>query len=189
MGDDGKNLSGLLGTVELLDLVDKIRLVENLDERELTNPEGSGFDLRVGEIYRLKHGDHAHIGLKERHTPEIELVAKIGENKSFTIKPGEYYLFKTMEKLNLPDDMRVLIESRTTLFRSGVLFGHGPVHPGYSGELTSGLYNAGPCNFEIDLGARYLHISFIRTGNNVSSYRGQWQGGRVSTDGKKETQV
>ena len=35
----------VLGPKALLQLVKKIKLVENLSERELTNPEGAGFDL------------------------------------------------------------------------------------------------------------------------------------------------
>ena len=63
----------ILGPQKLLELVKKNKLVENLSERELTNPEGAGFDLRIGEIYKIK-GD-AFLGEEERKTPDIELVA------------------------------------------------------------------------------------------------------------------
>ena len=45
----------IIGTKRLLELVKDpcIRLVEGLCERELANPEGEGFDLRVGEVYYL----------------------------------------------------------------------------------------------------------------------------------------
>ena len=39
----------VLGPKALLQLVKKAKLVENLSERELTNPEGAGFDLRLAE--------------------------------------------------------------------------------------------------------------------------------------------
>lgn len=178
----------MLGSVELLKLVKEKKLVENLSERELTNPEGAGFDLRLGEVFKLKEGE-AFLGEIERHTPDVESIAKYGKDKDFTIKPGEYYLVKTIEKINLPFDILGIFRPRSTLQRSGAGLITATASPGYSGELTFGLFNAGKNAIRIELGARFVHILFFKTGENVSSYRGQWQGGRVSTQGKKETQV
>jgi len=50
----------ILGVDRLLELVKTEKLVENLSERELTNPEGAGFDLRLGEIYELKGNSLGH---------------------------------------------------------------------------------------------------------------------------------
>ena len=47
----------MIGTKELLKLCKECKLVENLCERELKNPEGSGFDLRAGEIFKINEGD------------------------------------------------------------------------------------------------------------------------------------
>ncbi len=44
----------ILGVSEILRLVREKKLVENLSERELTNPEGAGFDFRIGALYRVK---------------------------------------------------------------------------------------------------------------------------------------
>jgi hypothetical protein len=38
----------ILGIQKLHDLAESIGLVENLCEREMNNPEGAGFDLRMG---------------------------------------------------------------------------------------------------------------------------------------------
>ena len=38
----------VVGVDRLLQLVKEKKLVENLAERELTNPEGAGFDIRAG---------------------------------------------------------------------------------------------------------------------------------------------
>ena len=42
----------VLGPQLLLQLVKEKKLVEGLSERELTNPEGAGFDLRLGGVYK-----------------------------------------------------------------------------------------------------------------------------------------
>src|SRR3990172_8263301 len=44
----------ILGPKILLQLVRTKKLVENLSERELTSPEGAGFDLRLGEVYKIE---------------------------------------------------------------------------------------------------------------------------------------
>lgn len=178
----------MIGTVELLKLVKEKKLVENLCERELNNPEGAGFDLRVGEVFRLKDGD-AFLGETERHTPETESVAKYGKDKEIIVKPGEYFLVKSIEKVNLPFNVSAIFRPRSTLQRCGLILVTAAASPGYSGELTFGLHNVGKNVVKIEMGARVVHALFFETGENVSSYRGQWQGGRVSTEGKKETQV
>ena len=180
----------MLGTVELLKLVKEVKLVENLCDRELNNPEGTGFDLQLGGVYKFKDGmNSAFLGVEERFTPETELVAKYGVDKDIFVKPGDYYIIETIEKVNMPKDMVGFFRPRTTLQRSGLGLISGTCNPGYSGKLSFGLYNVGPNTVKIELGARLVHMLFDRTGENVSSYRGQWQGGRVSTEGKKEVQV
>ena len=177
----------MIGTKELLRLVKENKLVENLCDRELENPEGAGFDLRAGEIFTIKEGE-SFLGETERLTPDVESVAKYGENKDFILKPGEFILVKTLEKVNLPDNIAAIFRPRSTLQRSGVTLSTATGNPGYKGELTFGMCNLGKNDFKIELGARFVHILFFNTSENYSSYRGQWQGGRVSTEGK-ETQV
>jgi len=181
----------ILGIKKLHELVSDINLVENLCDREQNNPEGAGFDLRLAEIYELE-GD-GFLGVEERDTPNINLVAKDDPSKnerenSFVFEPGKYYLIKTMEKVNLPTTISGIIFPRTTLFRSGLGLFNGVVQPGYSGELTFGICNLGKSNIKVSFGARVVHITFHEVLGEGNQYRGQWQGGRVATEGK-ETQV
>jgi deoxycytidine triphosphate deaminase len=177
----------ILGPKKLLELVKEINLVENLDKREVENPEGAGFDLRLGEVYRI-FGD-AFLGVEERQTPKIELVAKHDPEKrqSITIKPGEYFLVTTIEKVNLPLDICATFIPRTTTFRSGLFLRTGIAQPGYCGKLTFGLKNEGPVAVTLELGCRFVFAVFHQV-EGATSYRGQWQGGRVTTE-KKEKQV
>lgn len=188
----------VLGPKLLLQLVKTKKLVENLSERELTNPEGAGFDLRLGEVYKIS--GKAFLGITERHTPEIELVAKYslslhplpkGEGRgegSIKIKPGDFYLVKTIESVNMPDNLTASITPRSTTYRSGLFIRTGNVPPGYCGGLTFGLSNEGSVAVEIEMGARFVHIQFHEVKGGGNLYRGQWQGGRVAAK-KKEVQV
>lgn len=171
----------ILGTEQLLHLVKTKNLVENLSERELKNPEGAGFDFRIGEIYRIK--GTALIGVEDRKTPDIELVAKFqdGIKSKHVIKPGEFYLGKTIEKLNTPEDITINFKPRTTTFRSGLTIRSGNVAPGYKGEIVFAIKNDGPCDVELEMGSRVIHAQFHLVEGKANLYRGQWQGGRVTT--------
>lgn len=178
----------VLGPKQLLQLVKKIKLVEGLSERELTNPEGAGFDLRLGEAYKIS-GD-AFLGETHRKTAEIELVKKYDQKKTYSLilKPGDFYLVKTIESVNMPQDLTASITPRSTTYRSGLYLRTGNVPPGYCGGLIFGLKNEGPITVEIEMGARFVHIQFSEVKGGGSMYRGQWQGGRVTAK-RKEKQV
>lgn len=177
-----------IGPKILLKLVKDIKLVENLSDRELTNPEGAGFDLRLAEVHKITGS--GFLGIDERKTPDTRLVAKYNEGKKtiFTFDPGKYYLVKTIESVNLPVNIGAYPFSRGTIFRSGLIHLSNQVAPGYSGPLITGIYNAGGLKVDIELGARFMHIQFEYIEGGGSTYRGQWQGGRVLMR-KREKQV
>jgi deoxycytidine triphosphate deaminase len=193
----------ILGVKKLLELVKKKKLVENLSERELKNPEGAGFDIRIGELYEVK--GKGFLGVEERETPEIKLIAKVDELRSSPpfadarvfdkkkikkvfLRPRTYYLMKTIEKLNLPENLLALFTPRSTLYRSGVYIFGGQTAPGYKGELTTGIFNFRDEKFKLEMGARVMHIMFFEVKGKSNLYRGQWQGGRITTK-KKEKQI
>ncbi|MFH0987642.1 MAG: hypothetical protein V1841_01980 [Patescibacteria group bacterium] len=178
----------ILGVEKILKLVKEKKLVENLCDRELNTPEGAGFDFRIGEIYEIS-GDGC-LGIEERMTPEAKLLAKYNPQKkeSFVFEPNKYYLMKTMERVNAPDNILILFRPRSTLYRSGMALFTGNVSPGYKGELTFGIINLGTCDIKIELGSRVVHAMFYEVKGGTNLYKGQWQGGRVYAK-KKEKQI
>ena len=179
----------VIGPKKLLELVKEVNLVSNLDKRELENPEGAGFDLRLGAVHKIS-GGAAFLGIHERETPTIETlyVFKKNEHQEIRIDPGDFYLLQTIEEVNLPKNITAQILPRTTTFRSGLIIRTGPVQPGYQGSLTFACFNAGPLPVVLELGCRFVHIQFFWIDGEGEMYRGQWQGGRVTTK-KREKQV
>mgnify|MGYP001560456537 CR=1 FL=1 len=175
----------ILGVPELLRRVQEENLVEGLSERELDNPEGAGFDLRLGKLFRLE--GKGFLGIDERGTPQGILVAEFDPAKrtSIIIKPGDYFLTETVEKFHMPLEILSIVKPRTTLHRSGIITRVSVVDPGYHGTVHPAIYNAGPCEVEIELGARYVNAMFFEVKGGGSQYRGQWQGGRIHTDGRE----
>ncbi len=179
----------ILGPKELLKLVKTIKLVDNLDQRELTTPEGAGFDIRLGEIHMLD-GGKAFLGVTHRETPNIKTVAKYDAKRltSYRIKPGEFVLMSSIETFNIPLNLTVNFKPRTTTFRSGLIIRTGNVAPGYHGKVTFAAHNAGNIPIVMELGCRFAHAQFFEVKGGGTQYKGQWQGGRVTTK-KREKQI
>ncbi len=96
---------------KVLELNKKYKLIENLSEREMTNPEGVGFDVRAGEVYKLKGS--GFLGVEDRKTPDTVKIADIKNgDKEVVLKPNDYVLVKTIEKVNLPAEKITVEDGR-----------------------------------------------------------------------------
>lgn len=191
----------ILSALKILELNDKHNLVEGLCERELTNPEGTVLDLRVGKIHKLV-GDSL-LGVEERYSSKTETLGDISKdgNKRFTIKPGEFFLVTTMEIIHAPAEkikydenfqdgfLIPKISPRSSLQRGGVSLHFTGTNPGYKGELTFGIKNLGNQDFHFELGARMFSLEYHAVVGEIKrAYSGQHQGGRVTSEGKIEVQ-
>ncbi|MFH1786906.1 MAG: dCTP deaminase [archaeon] len=160
----------ILGYEEIVKRVEKEMLLEN---SEHANVGGAGVDLRLDSVYRAT--GEGKLGKDERVMPEVE---KVGGEK-FIIKPNEYVLVDTMEKVNMPDDLLARLLPRSSLFRMGGSLRHAVVDPGYKGKLTVGLKNDGHYNLALERGARICQIVFETVEGRTKAYSGRYQGGKV----------
>ncbi len=194
-----------ISALKILELNTKYELIKDLAQRELENPEGSGIDLRVGAVHKII-GDSflaADNSSRERYSPKIELVGDIEKegNKLITMKPGDYFLVTTMETIHAPAEKIKYDDSfpegflipkiwpRSSLQRGAVSFHATKTDPGYKGKLAFGIKNLGTEDFKFELGSRMFNIEYEPViGDIKRAYSGQHQGGRVTSDGKKEVQ-
>jgi deoxycytidine triphosphate deaminase len=177
----------ILGHSELKKLLKSINLVEGLSRRELEDPEGCVFDLRLDKVFQLE--GKAFLGIEERQTPETIELASFDpvRNSIFIFKPDQYYLVKTVEKINLPGDIAAIFKPRSTTFRCGLVLRSGIANPGFSGPLFFGIKNEGEIPVEVEMGARFVSVMFLQVkGAPIHEYRGQWQGGRNHTEGREK---
>lgn len=187
----------VLGIDQILIRIKEELLVENLGDRDLTNPEGVGIDFRLGSLHKIVKGGafieaDGEAGLGKRKGVQTELVARVKSQefrqKTIALKPGVYYLATTMESVNTPHDLMPVVYPRTSLFRAGVLMLNSKTDPGYKGQLTFGMVNLSPYPVKLQLGARICNLVFFKIEGKTVNYRGQHQGGRV-TPQKVEKQV
>ncbi|MFA5953416.1 MAG: hypothetical protein WC812_02385 [Candidatus Pacearchaeota archaeon] len=191
----------ILSALKVLELNKKYNLIENLSERELENPEGTILDLRIGQIHKII--GESFLGIQERYSSKIETIGDVNKdgNKKFTIKPGEFFLVTTIEIISSPAEkikydasfpegyIIPKIFPRTSLQRGGLSLHCSNTNPGYKGQLTFGIKNQGDQDFVFELGARMFSIEYVAVVGEIKRiYSGQHQGGRVTSDGKKEVQ-
>lgn len=160
----------ILGREEILRRVEEDRLLENFENDCL---ESSGYDLRVGAFYST--GGEAFMSKGERKMPEI---TEIPED-ILLLKPGEYVLMETVEKVNMPADLAARVLNKSSLFRCGASTFNALVDPGYQGKLTFGLKNISDHDFSIERGAKVAQIVFEEVKGGVQLYEGKYQGGKV----------
>lgn len=179
----------VIGIKIILKRVKEERLIENLGQRELENPEGVGVDLRLGSIHKIVEGGafievDGEAGLGRRKGVKTQVIAQfkpdLETQEEVVIEPGQYYLVQTFEIINTPSDLMPVVYPRSSLFRAGLLLLNSKTDPGYQGQLTMGLTNLSPFSVKLQMGARICNIVFFKIEGEVISYRGQHQGGRVS---------
>lgn len=188
----------VIGLDTVLELVRaEEKLLEDLGDRDLNNPEGVGLDLRIGSVHKIVDGGafieaDGDAGLGKRKGVKTEEIVSFKpdskEQEFIEIRPGDYFLIQTIEKVNTPSDLMPVVYTRSSLFRAGLLLLNSKTDPGYKGPLTMGITNLGPFPVTLQMGARICNMVFLRIEGKTVNYRGQHQGGRVSPD-KEEQQV
>ena len=178
----------IIGVKEVVRRIQEEKLIEGLAGRDLSSPEGTGIDLRLGAVHKIVEGGayieaDGNAGLGRRHgvkTEELHVLKEGDKQDELIIKPGEYYLVQTAESLNTPLDVMPMIYPRSSLHRAGLLLLVTKTDPGYKGKLTLGLTNLGPYEVRLQLGARICNIVFHMIEGEAIGYRGQHQVGRAS---------
>lgn len=187
----------VLGLDEVLKRIKDENLVENLGDRDLSNPEGVGLDIRLGSLHKIVEGGafievDGKAGLGRRKGVKTDVIAEFiegaDEQAEVVIEPGKYYLAQTHEALNTPADLMPMVYPRSSLFRAGILLLNSKTDPGYQGKLTFGMVNLSPFEVRLQMGARICNVVFHQIKGKTVKYRGQHQGGRVSPH-KVERQV
>lgn len=179
----------VLGLKQVVEKIKKAKLLENVGERDLKNPEGVGIDLRLGSVHKITGGGafievDGKNGLGKRKGVKTDLVAEYNPRArkatEVLVEPNEYYLVTTFEKVNTPKDLMPLVYPRSSLFRAGLLLLNTKTDPGYKGALTMGLINLSKFPVKFQMGARIANMVFMQIEGDTVEYRGQHQGGRVS---------
>jgi dCTP deaminase len=123
------------------------RLVEEgritIDPWDPGRVQPASVDLLLGTSFRVFHNHRvAAIDLRDPPTNLTEQV-EIAGDEAFVIHPGEFVLGRTLEYVELPEDLVARIEGKSSLGRLGLIVHAtaGFVDPGFKGTLTLEITN------------------------------------------------
>ena len=142
-------------------LVDEGRLKVNPWDAELVQP--ASIDLRLGDSFRVFH-NHRVTAIDLRDVPtNLTEEVKPPEGEPFVIHPGEFCLGRTLEWVELPDDLVARVEGKSSLGRLGLIVHAtaGFVDPGWKGTLTLELNNLTRVPIKLYPGLLIAQLSFM----------------------------
>jgi len=107
------------------------------------------------------------------------------------IKPGVHVLLSTLEYFELPLDLVGFIYLRSSLAREGLIGSFAVIDPGFKGNLTLSVMNAGGGSVTIEEGERIVQVVFHQLSTPASKgYEGRYQGSiGVVPSKRKEKEV
>lgn len=116
-------------------------------------------------------------------TPKISKLNPAGvdlrAHRDLKLKPGQHGLTATSERVELSDNILGILHIRSSLAREGIVASLALVDPGFRGQLTVSLYNAGDRPVRIRKGERFVQLSLLRLGRPATEkYGGRYQESR-----------
>lgn len=112
------------------------------------------------------------------------------ETENYLLLPGHFVLATTLEYFHLPPNLTAFVEGRSSIGRMGLFIQNaGWVDPGFAGEITLELFNAGTCAIELKAGRRVGQLVFAEMDQAAAHpYDGKYQfqqkatGSRINLD-------
>jgi len=100
-------------------------------------------------------------------------------DRGVTLKPRQQTLAATIERVELSNKLAGILHIRSSLAREGVIASLALVDPGFRGQLTISLYNAGARPVKLKHGERFIQLSLLRLNTpSHQTYTGKYQDSR-----------
>jgi dCTP deaminase len=154
----------------------------------------ASIDLRLGDSFRVFHNHRATaIDLRDPPSNLTEEVV-IPDGDAFVIHPGEFCLGRTLEWVQIPDDIVARIEGKSSLGRLGLIVHAtaGFCDPGFEGTLTLELNNLTRVPIRLYPGLPIAQLSFMTLDRPAARPYGtpglgsHYQGQRAATESRYE---
>jgi dCTP deaminase len=153
--------TSVLSDGTILELVDAGRI--RIDPWDASLVQPASVDLRLGDSFRVFHNYRVStIDLREPPENLTEEVV-VGDGEAFVIHPGEFCLGRTLEWVELPDDIVARIEGKSSIGRLGLIVHAtaGFCDPGWRGTLTLELNNLTRVPIKLYPGLLIAQLSFM----------------------------
>lgn len=121
--------------------------------------------------YTLSIGPEFYVSPNDQTAdPTTVTVRKLSDGEAFTIPPGQFAFLLTEEVVSVPADALAFISIRAkTKFRGLVNVSGFHVDPGYRGQLTYAVFNAGPVPIHLKRGQAIFLIWYASLDRETAS--------------------
>ncbi len=100
-------------------------------------------------------------------------------DRDLELNPGHQRLAATIERVELSENFLGILHIRSSLAREGIVASLALVDPGFQGQLTVSLHNAGDRPVRLTRGERFIQLSILRLGTPATqTYTGKYQNSR-----------
>jgi dCTP deaminase len=175
-----------------------LRLVEEgrirIDPWDPSLVQPASVDLRLGDSFRVFH--NYRVSTIDLRLPPENLTEEVvvPDDVAFVIHPGEFCLGRTLEWVELPDDIVARIEGKSSLGRLGLIVHAtaGFCDPGWKGTLTLELNNLTRVPIKLYPGLLIAQLSFMTLDSPAQRPYGSaelgshYQGQRAATESRYE---
>jgi dCTP deaminase len=115
-----------------------------------------------------------------RILPRLERLNPAGVDlrvdRAVELRSGQHRLAATIERVELSENLLGILHIRSSLAREGVIASLALVDPGFRGQLTVSLYNAGDRPVRLRRGERFIQLALFRLGTPAThKYNGKYQ--------------
>jgi dCTP deaminase len=176
----------------ILQLVEEGRITIEPWDPSLVQP--ASVDLRLGDSFRVFH--NYRVSAIDLQSPPENLTEEVvvPEGEAFVIHPGDFCLGRTLEWVELPDDIVARIEGKSSLGRLGLIVHAtaGFCDPGWKGTLTLELNNLTRVPIRLYPGLPIAQLSFMGLDRPAQRPYGSpglgshYQGQRAATESRYE---
>jgi dCTP deaminase len=184
--------ASVLSDGTILQLVEEGRIRVDPWDPRMVQP--ASIDLRLGDSFRVFHNHRATaIDLRDPPSNLTEEVV-VPDGEAFVIHPGEFCLGRTLEWVQIPDDIVARIEGKSSLGRLGLIVHAtaGFCDPGFEGTLTLELNNLTRVPIRLYPGLPIAQLSFMTLDRPAQRPYGSpglgshYQGQRAATESRYE---
>jgi dCTP deaminase len=111
-------------------------------------------------------------------------------DRSLVLGPGKQILVATIERVELSEELLGILHIRSSLAREGIVASLALVDPGFRGQLTVSLHNAGDRSVSLSKGERFIQLSLLRLGMPAThTYVGKYQNSRGVVKSRRKKMI
>lgn len=135
------------------------------------NIRPSSIDLRLGKIFKINSKEAIDIEKKFPESKEIKL--------PYILKPGEYVLASTIERLEKDKKYFRILGARSRAFRIGLGIQANFFGPYYEGEAIFGIKNLSENKIKLSEGISLIQIAFLEINGETVPVKHDFQSGKI----------